>query len=78
MAEVLEPAHPSISDRPDLKEVDVDRNVALAPSGALADESQDAIVGRLDELKRLLDHVDPVVPKFLGERDDLRGAPKML
>lgn len=66
MTEELDLADLSISDRPELKEVDDDRDAALPPSATLADGSQDPIARRLDELKRLGGQVDPRQPEELA------------
>jgi hypothetical protein len=78
MAEELDLAHLSISDREDLKEVDHDRDAAFPAAAALADGSQDPIPWRLDELKRLRGEVDPGPSILLAELKEFRGAPKIL
>jgi hypothetical protein len=78
MAEELDPAHFSISDREDLKEVDHDRDAAFPASATLADGSQDTIPWGLDESKRLRGEVDPRPSILLAELNDLRGAPEGL
>jgi hypothetical protein len=53
MADVLQLAHPSTSDRDDLEEVDDERDAALPPSATLANQGHDATIWSLDELQRL-------------------------
>jgi hypothetical protein len=53
MADVLQLAHPSTSDRDDLEEVGDERDAALSLSATLANQGHDATIWSLDELQRL-------------------------
>jgi hypothetical protein len=67
MAEVLDPADLSISDRAQLEEVDDDRDAALSASATLANESQDPTTRRIDQLKRLGEQVRfTIAPRSLA------------
>src|SRR5215207_821726 len=77
MAEEVNPAHLSISDRAELKGVGFDRDATLPTSAAKADGNQDPIIRRLDELKRLHSQVDPLASKLVQEPNDLRCRPSV-
>ena len=78
MAEILDLAHLPISDRAQLEEVDDDRDATLSASATLANESQDLTARCLDQLKRLLDEVDPPIAILLRECDALWESLEML
>jgi hypothetical protein len=61
MTEVLDLAHLSITDRVQPEEMKDDRDAALSASTTLANESHEATVGDLDQLKQLGDEVDPPI-----------------
>jgi hypothetical protein len=78
MAEKLQIVHFSFPDRPDKEEVERNRDAAFPPSATLANQSQDTIPGRLDELKWLHGQADPRGPELLQRLDEFCDAPKML
>ena len=61
MAEKLDLAHLSTPDREQLEEMNDDGDAALSASATLANESHDATVRRLGQLKQLVDEVDPPI-----------------
>jgi hypothetical protein len=78
MTEILDLARLSMSDRPQLEEMNGDRDTALSASATLANESQDPTARQIDHFKRLLGQVDPPIPILLSEGDELREAAKVL
>jgi hypothetical protein len=67
MTEVLDLARLFISDRVQREVMNDDRDAALSASRTMANESHHATVRHLDQLKQLVDVVDPPIAILLKE-----------